>query len=99
MTYCDGVHASQSSNGGGTSQAQHGGHDNVCRKTEEEEDEMGNCTPSFSDDLEESMCVGCIQLELGSKLGKEKHLDSGATAIPPGSAVPRLKIDQKVLMS
>jgi len=38
-----------------------------------------------SDNLEERVSIGCVQLELCSELGEEEHLNGGTATIPPGS--------------
>lgn len=92
-TYSNGVHARQSSDSGGASQDQHAGDDNVGGKPEEQEDQVSKGTPSLADDLEESVGVGSIELELGSELGEEKNLDGSATSIPPRSIVEDSRLE------
>ena len=40
-------------------------------------------TPSSADDLQESVDIGGVQLELGGELGEEEDLNCCACTVPP----------------
>lgn len=49
--------------------------------------------PAHLDDLQHSVDLGALALDLDSQTGKEKHLDGGAGRVPEGACTSNARVN------
>ena len=76
------VDTSQGFDGGGTTEQKHGGHDNVGAEAEEQEGEVGSCSPTSVDNFGDGVGGGSHLLEVDGQDTEQEDLNGGTRGIP-----------------